>query len=201
MPLKIRTPDRWAEHALADPLSLLNDHAHLERKAAANALELIGRWPEKIGEEKNNGSTWVKAMTAITKDEIKHFAQVVKIIEARGAHLTKGHRNPYAQKLRSFIRLGDGQKELVDRLLVSALIELRSCERFEILGRVTKDPELQKLYRGLWASEHGHFRLFLQAAESICPKSICARRWQESLVFEASALKNQVPGSRMHSGW
>src|SRR6266550_537416 len=140
LPLKYATPPAWAAEALRQPLELLNDHAHLEKKAAANALELLNRWPEPAPPE-----NWVAAMTAIARDEIEHLAIVCRLLARRGGRLTKQHSNPYAADLHRLVRKGLGPAELVDRLLVSSLIEARSCERFRLLGDVCDDGEMKKL--------------------------------------------------------
>src|SRR5436190_1528189 len=152
LPLRYLTPSKWARDVLVQPLELLNDHAHLEKKAAANALELLNRWPEP-----NPPENWVSAMTAIARDEVEHLAAVSKLLARRGGRLTRQHSNPYASELHKLVRRGRGTEELVDRLMISALIEARSCERFQLLGEMLSDEDaaLRKLYRGLWASEHG----------------------------------------------
>jgi len=183
-------------------LELLNDHAHLEKKAAANALELLNRWPEPSPPE-----NWVAAMTAIARDEVEHLAVVTRLLARRGGRLARQHANPYASALHRLVRRGQGPAELVDRLMVSALIEARSCERFRLLGEAcsgtdagVQDAELAKLYRGLWASEHGHYRTFLQLAEQILPTGRVAARWDEMLDAEAEIIRVQPPGARMHGG-
>ena len=196
LPLRYQTPAGWAAAALRRPLELLNDHAHLEKKAAANALELLNRWPEPRPPE-----NWVAAMTAVARDEVEHLAVVCRILARRGGRLTKQHSNRYAAELRALVRQGEGKSELVDRLMVSALIEARSCERFKLLGQACEeDAELRKLYRGLWASEHGHYRTFIQLAEEIEPAEHVAERWEEMLDAEAKIISEQSPGPRMHSG-
>src|SRR6476620_12252124 len=177
LPLRYRTPASWATAVVEKPLEFLNDHAHLEKKAAANALELLNRWPEPSPPE-----NWVAAMTAVARDEVEHLATVCRILARRGGRLTKQHSNRYAADLRGLVRQGEGKSELVDRLMVSALIEARSCERFKLLGEACEDDtELRKLYRGLWASEHGHYRTFLQLAEEIQPSEKVAKRWDQLL--------------------
>ena len=196
LPLRYHTPPAWAGQVLARPLELLNDHAHLEKKAAANALELLNRWPEPSPPE-----NWVSAMTAVARDEVEHLATVCRLLARRGGRLTKQHTNAYASQLRALVRQGEGKSELVDRLMVSALIEARSCERFKLLGdECADDAELRKLYRGLWASEHGHYRTFIQLAEEIQEPDRVARRWDEMLDSEARIVAQQAPGPRMHSG-
>jgi tRNA-(ms[2]io[6]A)-hydroxylase len=201
LPLRYATPPAWAPQVLRDPLALLNDHAHLEKKAATNALELLNRYPEPSPPE-----NWVAAMTAVARDEVEHLAVVCRLLARRGGRLSRQHRNEYASRLRDAVRMGTGPGELVDRLMISALIEARSCERFKLLADACADDatggdkELAKLYRGLWASEHGHYRTFIQLAEQILPERLVARRWDEMLDAEAKLIKDQPPGPRMHSG-
>jgi tRNA 2-(methylsulfanyl)-N6-isopentenyladenosine37 hydroxylase len=195
LPLRYVTPATWAPSVLAQPLALLNDHAHLEKKAAANALELLNRWPEP-----NPPENWVTAMTAVARDEVEHLAVVTRILARRGGRLTRSHHNGYAADLHKLVRRGRGTEELVDRLMISSLIEARSCERFKLLGdAIDDDRELQKLYRGLWASEHGHYLTFIQLAEQILPEKVVAKRWDEMLDLEATLIARQPPGPRMHS--
>src|SRR5438046_8660522 len=92
LPLRYVTPPEWAIRVLAHPLELLNDHAHLEKKAAANALELLNRWPEPRAPE-----NWVTAMTAVARDEVEHLAAVTRLLARRGGKLSKSHSNPYAR--------------------------------------------------------------------------------------------------------
>jgi tRNA 2-(methylsulfanyl)-N6-isopentenyladenosine37 hydroxylase len=195
LPLRFVTREEWAGRALAQPLELLNDHAHLEKKAATNALELLNRWPEPAPPE-----NWVAAMTAVARDEVEHLAVVTRILARRGGRLTKSHANPYASELHKLVRKGLGPQELIDRLMISALIEARSCERFKLLGdAVQDDAELRKLYRGLWASEHGHYRTFIQLAEELLPADVVTKRWDWMLEAEARIIQRQPRGSRMHS--
>jgi tRNA-(ms[2]io[6]A)-hydroxylase len=180
---------------LDQPLELLNDHAHLEKKAATNALELLTRWPEP-----NPPENWVAAMTAVARDEVEHLAFVSRLLARRGGRLTRQHGNPYASELHKLVRRGKGSEELVDRLMISALIEARSCERFNLLAGTCPDKELAKLYSGLWASEHGHYLTFIQLAEQILPEQAVARRWDEMLEAESRIIEAQTAGPRMHSG-
>lgn len=195
LPLRYVTPVTWAPAVLAEPLALLNDHAHLEKKAATNALELLNRWPEPRPPE-----NWVAAMTAVARDEVEHLAVVSRLLARRGGKLTKSHSNPYASALHKLVRKGLGTDELVDRLMISSLIEARSCERFKLLAEACPDAELAKLYKGLWASEHGHYLSFLQLAEQIQPKDAVEKRWDEMLDLEAGIIQSQDEGPRMHSG-
>ena len=198
LPLLSQTPDGWAELALRDPLALLNDHAYLEKKAATNALELLNRWPEPSCPEE-----WTPTLAAIASDEASHLSAVVRILIDRGGRLERTHRNDYANRLRLHVRKGRGTDELVDRLLISALIELRSCERFDLLARYCRgrDAPLFRFYHRLGSSELGHFHVFLRLAGLTADSALVESRWREMLSFEAAAMAAQTPGPRIHSGW
>jgi tRNA-(ms[2]io[6]A)-hydroxylase len=195
LPLRYATPPQWATQVLEHPLDLLSDHAHLEKKAAANALELLNRWPAEVPPER-----WVGVMTAVARDEVEHLAVVCRLLERRGGKLSRQHRNEYAARLRSLVRMGKGPDEIIDRLQVSSLIEARSCERFKLLGDACSDAELRKLYKGLWASEHGHYLTFLELSRLVAGAKRADRRWDELLDAEAEIIARQPPGARMHSG-
>jgi tRNA-(ms[2]io[6]A)-hydroxylase len=196
LPLLCRTPPSWAADVLREPLGLLNDHAYLEKKAASNALELLNRWPGP-----DCPSDWVGTLAAIAHDEAAHLAMVARLLARRGGELERTHRNPYASALRGLVRKGSGNEELVDRLLVSALIEARSCERFDLLARASVDRELARFYHRLGSSEFGHYTVFLHLARYAVPEPEVHRRWARLLETESSLIAAQAPGPRMHSGW
>src|SRR5262245_9322499 len=160
LPLLSWTPDCWAAMVLRDPLALLNDHAYLEKKAASNALELLNRWPEP-----SSPLDWTRTLAGIASDEASHLCAVIRLLTDRGGELSRTHRNDYAHQLRQFVRKGSGSQEILDRLLVSALIEVRSCERFDVLSRHcadhNRDRELARFYHRLGSSERGHYLAFL----------------------------------------
>jgi tRNA-(ms[2]io[6]A)-hydroxylase len=193
LPLHSRTPMEWGRTVLADPIPLLADHAFLEKKAANNALDLMTHWPNEWF------PGWVETMTGVARDEAAHLAQVVRLLMRRGGRLDRIHKNPYANALRLLVRKG-GTAETVDRLLVSALIELRSCERFAVLAAVSEDSELAAFYGALFSSELGHYKVFLKLAYQIGPEEPVDTRWQQMLAAESRILAEQPPGSRMHSG-
>lgn len=194
LPLHSVTPIEWGRAVLADSISLLNDHAFLEKKAATNALELLTRWPNDWLEG------WVETMTSVARDEIAHLAQVTRILMSRGGRLDRFHKNPYANALRQLVRKGE-PTELLDRLLVAALIEVRSCERFAVLAAASPDAELAGFYRTLFSSELGHYKVFLKLARKFTRPAELEARWQEMLAAEASILAAQDPGPRIHSGF
>lgn len=199
LPLQAFTPEQWAFAVLSDEVSLLNDHAHLEKKAALNALLLLHRWPDTLATNSAHIRLWTATLTQIAEEEIAHLELVLRLLDVRGGVFSKGHRNEYAAALRSCERTGADPGDLLDRLCVSALIEARSCERFLLLGQVAKSEELRKLYCGLWASEHGHYKSFLELAALFTPADILEQRWNEMLNFEAQCIQDQTPGARIHS--
>ncbi len=193
LPLLSQTPPEWARAVLRDPIALLIDHAFLERKAANNALELLTKWPG------NSVPGWVETMTSVARDESAHLSQVVRLLARRGGQMERVHKNPYANGLRQLVRKGE-HGEVLDRLFVSALIEARSCERFSVLAANTEDEDLAKFYKALYASELGHYKVFLKLASKIAGKKKAEARWQEMLQEEARILAEQEPGPRIHSG-
>ncbi|MBZ5622878.1 MAG: tRNA-(ms[2]io[6]A)-hydroxylase [Acidobacteriia bacterium] len=194
LPLHSRTPIEWGRAALADPISLLIDHAFLEKKAANNAMELLTRWPNDWTEG------WVETMAGVARDETAHLAQVMRMLLRRGGRLDRSHKNSYANSLRLLVRKGE-PAEVLDRLLVSALIEVRSCERFAVLAGAADDAELAGFYHALFSSEFGHYRVFLKLARKIADTRAVEARWQQMLASEAQILAGQTAGPRIHSGF
>jgi tRNA-(ms[2]io[6]A)-hydroxylase len=195
LPLHSKTPLAWGHAVLAEPIALLVDHAFLERKATNNAMELMTRWPG----EWTPG--WVEIMTSIARDEAAHLAQVTRLLIRRGGQMVRFHQSPYAHALRLLVRKG-AEGELVDRLLVSAVIEARSCERFSVLAEAAvEDLELAKFYKALYTSEMGHYKVFLKLAVKVAGRRDASVRWQQVLGAEAKILAEQEPGPRIHSGF
>ncbi|MEQ8232737.1 MAG: tRNA isopentenyl-2-thiomethyl-A-37 hydroxylase MiaE [Gammaproteobacteria bacterium] len=195
LPLRWSTPPAWAAAALADPLALLGDHAHLERKAASNALDLLTRWRGDVGADE-----WARMLGAIARDEAQHLHAVLRMLQRRGGALPRVHRNSYAAALHRLVRRGDGARELLDRLLVAALIEARSCERFALLAGTRDDAALAAFFGSLHGSELGHYRVFLRLADMVVPAGERARRWATLCDAEAAIIRDEAPGSRIHSG-
>ncbi len=193
LPLLSRTPLEWGAQALADPIALLIDHAFLEMKAAQNAMEMMTRWP-------NDWTPgWVETMTSVARDETAHLSQVSRLLIRRGGRLERGHKSTYASALRALVRSGRNG-ETLDRLCVSALIEARSCERFAVLAATTQDAELAKFYQALFASEMGHYKVFLKLAYKMASKYDVDVRWEQMRQAEARIIAEQPPGCRIHSG-
>lgn len=154
------TDPAWIHAALANLNDVLIDHAHCEMKAASNALSLAGRY--------SRDTDLVLALTALAREEIEHFERVVGYLRARGLALGNPPVDAYAQALRKATNLTGKDGGLVARLLVGALIEARSCERFRLLVRALTErgdePELRDFYQELFACEARHFRVYTDLA-------------------------------------
>lgn len=152
--LRSRTDPRWLAVALADLPATLADHAHCEKKAAASALKLVADHSER--------EDLVHSLAKLAQEELQHFLAVLAEMGRLGVALTPDEGDPYAQALLRCVRGGAGR--LLDRLLVAALIEARSCERLALLSGALAEPRLRELYARLAQSEAGHERLFVDLA-------------------------------------
>lgn len=149
------TDEAWIDAALADVDALLIDHAHCEMKAASNAMSLAVRYGDR--------PALVTAMIALAEEELSHLRLVHDKLVARGRVMGAPPVDPYAAMLRKAV--GPSRSPtLVERLLIGALIEARSCERFKILSERCPDAELSRFYRELLAAEAGHYRTFVDLA-------------------------------------
>jgi tRNA 2-(methylsulfanyl)-N6-isopentenyladenosine37 hydroxylase len=196
LPLVSSTPPAWAKGVLQNANALLSDQVYLEKKAANNALEFLNLWPGPQAP-----AHWLASVASIARDETLHMQAVLKLLEKRGGELERAHKNPYAYDLRKLIRKGQGKDDLTDRLIVSALVEARSCERFIRLSEESKDAELVKFYGNLVASENGHYQLFLDMAKKVSPASEVNARWVKLLEKEAEIMESQPVDFKIHSGW
>ncbi len=190
------TPTGWASAALHDPTALLSDQVYLEKKAANNALEFLNLWPSAKAP-----SHWLSSIASIARDETLHMQLALKLLEKKGGTLERTHKNPYAIDLRQLVRKGKGNQELADRLLVSALIEARSCERFMRLSEEAKDGDLSKFYGSLVSSENGHYQLFVDMSKKVLPAKEVQARWDKLLDEESGIIAAQPIGPRIHSGF
>jgi tRNA-(ms[2]io[6]A)-hydroxylase len=190
--LKLPTDPRWADLANTSIEEILTDHAYCEQKATSTAISLIQNYPdfEEI----------VEALSPLVKEEWGHFELVLEHLHKRGLKLGLQRKDVYVNELRKFICHGGTRKEsLVEKLLFSALIEARSCERFKLLSKNISDKDLQSFYKNLMVSEAGHYRLFLDLACRFGGKEKVLTRWDEWLEFEAGIIKGlELRGDRIH---
>ncbi len=188
--LAYETPPVWAERALAAPLELLSDHAHCELRAAASAQMLIVR---------NTGrARLVERLAALAMEEMSHFRQVTALLHELGGRLLPAEPNPYMKGLLS-ASADTREESLLDRLLVAALIERRSLERFELLAD-TADERIAPLYADLGPSEAGHGILFVDLARGCYPEGVVSRRLGELAALEGAVVERLPFAARIHSG-
>ncbi len=189
--LKLPTDPRWAELVDQDLGAILSDHAWCEQKAASNAISMIVRYPEQLA--------LVQELTRIAQEEITHFGMVVDRIKERGLALEPERKDHYVNQLLTFVRKdGSREERLVDRLLFSAMIEARSCERFKMLSERISDEGLRAFYRELMVSEAGHYTTFIGFARASGDDIDVDARWQEFLAFEAELITNYGRTPTMH---
>ena len=179
MELLSRTPPGWARLAALRFDEVLVDHAHCEKKAAAQALSLLQAYPALPG--------LAIQMAQLAREESGHLTRVLRVLEERGLSLTRDLGDPYVQKLQECIRAPPPLRR-VDRLLVSAIVEARSCERLALLADGLPDPGLRRLYAELAQSEHGHQALFFRLAVAASDPHSAAERLAVLLDFEAEIL-------------
>lgn len=187
--LKVPSQESWIAAAQADIDRVLLDHAHCEKKAAVNALSLVNRYPGR--------DMLVREMIALAKEELEHFDMVYQFIHRRGGELQRDSGDPYVQALHSEISKHEPNR-LMDSLLVAALVEARSCERFSILSRNIPDEELRVFYASLLASEAGHYRTFYDIACQYFPEADVRNRLDELSTREAEIILALGSNPTMH---
>ena len=187
--LPCKTPQRWIENALANQDLMLIDHAHCEKKAASTALSLMYRYVDN--------TDLLNRMSRLAREELRHFEQVLAIMKKRG--VSYGHLSParYAAGLRQEVRTEDPGR-LVDVLIVGAIIEARSCERFAALAPHL-DATLSDFYTGLLKSEARHYRDYLTLAEQAAGNPV-EDRVATFLALEQQLIETPDTEFRFHSG-
>jgi tRNA-(ms[2]io[6]A)-hydroxylase len=189
--LKLPTDPRWVNIVESNIDEILTDHAWCEQKAASNALSLIVNNP--------NYSEMVTELLIIVQEEVSHFEMVHNKIKARGKVLGRERKDDYVNELYKFLKKdGSRTQSLVDRLLFSAMIEARSCERFRVLAENIKDKELAAFYRDLMISEAGHYTTFIGFARKYANGIDVDARWKEWLDYEASIISNYGKKESIH---
>ena len=181
--LKLPTDPRWANIAEKNIEEILTDHAYCEQKAASTAISLIVGYPEK--------SELVDKMTALAREEMGHFQMVHNRIMQRGLTLGRERKDAYVGQLSTFFpKGGDRELRLIHRLLVCALIEARSCERFRVLSENLQDKELSEFYHTLMISEANHYTMFLKLARTYGKREEVDEMCQDLLEYEAEVISN-----------
>jgi tRNA-(ms[2]io[6]A)-hydroxylase len=188
-----RTDPSWVDAAQGDLPGLLSDHAHCELKAAQSALGLLARYGGEL-------PALIEPLSALAREETQHFRQVEKRLKARGATLGLPHSDSYVSELQKAANQSrpHASPALLDKLLVSALIEGRSCERFRLLSEHLKDAGLRRFYRALMAAEAKHFTLFFGLASDAFGEDGARARFETLAAREATIAKKLPLGPTVH---
>jgi tRNA-(ms[2]io[6]A)-hydroxylase len=190
--LQLPTDPRWVNLAELQLEEILTDHAYCEQKAALTCISLI---------QKNFDKDFVVTeLSPIVTEEWGHFRQVLAELHKRGLKLGKQRKDIYVNKLLAFQKKDGGPDErFLDQMLIMALIEARSCERFKRLSEGLDDRYMRKFYRKFMESEAGHYTLFITLAEHYLPKERVRKRWKEWLAYEKELMDStEVRGDRIH---
>lgn len=189
--LKLLTDPRWVNIAEGNLEEILTDHAWCEQKAATNAITILTYNSEH--------EDIVTQLTEIAIEEMQHFQMVHNIIKARGYTLGRERRDDYVGQLIKFLKKdGSRNQSFIDRLLLAAMIEARSCERFRVLSENIKDEELAKFYRKLMISEAGHYTTFLKLAKKYATDVDVDKRWKQWLDYEGEIITNYGKKETIH---
>ena len=188
--LSVISSDKWIEMALSNPIEILIDHAHCERKAAGVAIQLMFRYPSE--------PLLAEVLSPIAREELEHFEQIIYFLKSKGHELKSLKPPPYGSELAKKIRR-DEPKRMLDSFLVAGLIEARSHERLAILSLNFKDPELRSLYESLLESEARHFGIYWRLAQDKFPKKETLERLDELALFEKEILSKTFNMPRIHS--
>lgn len=188
--LRSRTEAAWLDRAIAHTDEVLIDHAHCERKAATQALSLLARFPDQ--------PCLVEPMLALAREELAHFEIVLGLLRDRGVPMAAQAASGYQTGLHSQVRRTMPDK-LVDLLLVAALIEARSCERFKLLADHHPDPALRQAFGALLESEARHHATFVRLAEQLQPRDAIRARLTVLAEHERQVIEDLPPLPRVHA--
>ncbi len=190
--LKLPTDPRWVNLAEKSIGEILTDHAYCEQKAASTCISLIQLYPDK--------SYLVDKLSPIVSEEWSHFRMVLSEMKKRNLAFGFQRKDEYVKALNDFVIKGSSvENRLLDRLLMSALIEARSCERFRLLSLYISDDELKQFYHHLMVAEANHYKLFIQIAKHYSSEEKVKSRWEDWLSYEAQVMDELgVRGDRVH---
>lgn len=190
--LQLPTDPRWVNLAEMDLGEILTDHAYCEQKAATSCISLVQGYPDY--------PELVREVAPVVTEEWGHFRAVLAELDKRNLSLGRQRKDEYVNGLMKFLRKGGGREQaLLEKLLLCALIEARSCERFRLLSLYCADKDLRKFYHKFMVAEAGHYVLFIELARKYFDRDKVDARWREFLAYEAELLqKMEVRGDRMH---
>jgi len=190
--LQLPTDPRWVDLAEKTIAEILIDHAYCEQKAASSCISLIVSYPDK--------EKLVEVLTPVVAEEWGHFERVMEKMKQRNIPFGKKRKDEYVEKLLLLRKKGGTrEQQLVEQLLINAIIEARSCERFRLLSQHIADEDLKKFYYELMVSEANHYVNFVELAKEYMPETYVKNRLKELLEQEAEIIQNlAVRGDRMH---
>jgi tRNA-(ms[2]io[6]A)-hydroxylase len=189
--LQLATDPRWVNIVETNIQEILTDHAWCEQKAATNAISIIALNSEH--------QDLVTDMLQLAQEELQHFEKVHEMLKKRGLKLGRERKDHYVNELYGFmIKGGSRQQSLVDRLLFSAMIEARSCERFKLLSEKLQDAELANFYRELMISEAGHYTTFIGFARKYGEGLDVQKRWEDLIRFETAIIQKYGKTETVH---
>ena len=190
--LQLVTDPRWVDLASYSLEAILTDHAWCEQKAAITCISLISRYSDRPG--------LVEELSPVVTEEWGHFRQVLAEIHKRKLQLGPQRKDVYVNRLQEMIQKGGpAEGRFLDHLLMMAMIEARSCERFKRLSEGLPDVYMRNFYRRFMESEAGHYTLFINLAERFLGRERVRSRWAEWIAGEATIMKGlTVRGDRVH---
>jgi len=190
--LQLPTDPRWVDLAEKSLEDILTDHAYCEQKAATSCISLIQRYNQK--------EKLVNELAPVVTEEWGHFRLVLAELQKQGLRFGRQRKDDYVNALNEFCQKGGSEEgRLLDQLLMMAMIEARSCERFKRLSEGLNDEYMKKFYRRFMESEAGHYTLFIQLAETYIEKEKVRKRWNQWLEHETEIMKKlEMRGDRMH---
>lgn len=181
LPLLTPTTSEWVDTVMGNLNEFLADHASCERKAHAAAMMLVSKFPEypKLQD----------AMISLALEELEHFQQVVKILRQRGVSIHNDEIDTYVKELMKHVR-HPRSEHLLDRLMVAAVVEARSCERFCLFADALPEGELKCFYQNFAAAESRHFPLFVNLAKSLFGDKEASDALDRWLQIESETIRN-----------
>ena len=190
--LELPTDPRWVDIAEMNIMDILIDHAYCEQKAASSVISLIIQFHDR--------PLLVETLAPVVAEEWSHFELVLEKLKARGWSLGKPRRDEYVEKISHIQKKGGSiEHHLVEKLLLNALIEARSCERFRLLWKALQDDDLKQFYYDLMISEAGHYKNFISLAKAYADPEYVQQRWKEWLTQEAEVIRHmEVRKDRIH---
>lgn len=188
--LRFNTSPKWTTTVLNGFDLFLNDHAQAEKKASGMAMSMLSHYPDK--------PDLVREMVDLSIEELAHFREVIKLMQARGLQLGSDTKDPYVNQIRQHIHKGDSEMYLLDRLLTGAIIEARGCERFGLIGVAHPEPELSSFYQLIAESESKHHLLFIDLAELYIDHKKIEARLDEWLDIEANIIQSLPLRAALH---